>query len=153
VINPLATLQIHHRSFQAFRRDIAHIRELVFQQEQGVDPSLDWDGLDDRCDHLVAYILQKPVGVARLRSLDATIAKLERVAVLKVWRGLGIGQALVNAAIDVATTRGVTILTLHAQLPSVSFYEALGFIPSGESFLEAGIGHLKMVKQLHPDGT
>jgi predicted GNAT family N-acyltransferase len=151
MINLLASLQIHRCSFQDFRRDIAPVRETVFQQEQGVDSTLDWDGLDDQCDHLVAYILKKPVGVARLRSLDATIAKLERVAVLKVWRGLGIGQALVNAAIDVAITQGVTILTLHAQLPSVPFYEALGFNASGQSFLEAGIEHLKMIKKLQHD--
>lgn len=125
------------------------MRETVFQQEQGVSPSLDWDGLDDHCDHLVAYILQNPVGVARLRSLEPTIAKLERVAVLKIWRGLGIGQQLVKAAIDCAATQGVTTLTLHAQLPTVSFYEALGFIACSQVFLEAGIEHIKMTKSLH----
>jgi predicted GNAT family N-acyltransferase len=149
VINPLATLQICHRSFQEFRRDIALVRETVFQQEQGVAPSLDWDGLDEQCDHLVAYILQKPIGVVRLRSLDATIAKLERVAVLKIWRGLGIGQKLVQTTIDFAAAQGITALTLHAQLPSVSFYEALGFIACDQPFSEAGIEHIKMTKSLH----
>lgn len=157
----LASLQICHCSFQDARLDIALVRETVFQQEQGVASTLDWDGLDDRCDHLIAYIHQLPVGVARLRSLDSAIefepskkiTKLERVAVLKPWRGQGIGQALVKATIDFAQRQGVTLLTLHAQLPSVSFYEALGFIPSSQPFSEAGIEHIKMMKRLHHDGT
>jgi predicted GNAT family N-acyltransferase len=151
VINPLSTLQIYHRPFQEWQKDIALVRETVFHHEQGVDPTLDWDGLDDQCDHFVAYILQNPVGVARLRSLDTTIAKLERVAVLKPWRRLGIGQELVKAAIHQAATQGITTLTLHAQLPSVAFYEALGFIPIGQPFTEADIDHLKMTKHLNSE--
>jgi predicted GNAT family N-acyltransferase len=149
VINPLSTLRIYHCPFQEGQKDIAPVRETVFHQEQGIAPTLDWDGLDDQCDHFIAYILQKPVGVARLRPLDTTIAKLERVAVLKLWRRLGIGQELVKAAIHQAATQGITTLTLHAQLPSVSFYEALGFISSEQSFSEAGIDHLKMTRVVH----
>jgi predicted GNAT family N-acyltransferase len=149
VINPLSTLHIYYRPFQEWQEDIALVRETVFHHEQGIDPTLDWDGLDDQCDHFVAYLFHNPVGVARLRPLDTTIAKLERVAVLKTWRGLGIGQGLVKAAIHRATTQGITTLTLHAQLPSVSFYEALGFIPTGQPFTEASIDHLKMTRTVH----
>jgi predicted GNAT family N-acyltransferase len=142
--HPPDSLQILPSTFQAAHADIARIRQIVFQQEQGVAPALDWDGQDDQCHHLIAYIDQDPVGVARLRPLETEMAKLERVAVLKPWRGQGIGKALVQTAIALVQTQNIEILVLHAQLPSVPFYESLGFTASGDPFLEANIPHLKM---------
>jgi predicted GNAT family N-acyltransferase len=120
----------------------------VFQQEQGVDPTLDWDCQDPTCHHLIAYIAEKPVGVARLRPLADAKAKLERVAVLKPWRGQGIGKALVKDAIAFGQTLNLDLLVLHAQLPSVPFYALLGFSLSGEAFIEANIPHQKMARPL-----
>jgi predicted GNAT family N-acyltransferase len=140
--------QIQHRPFAEAQVDIAQVRQTVFQQEQGVDPTLDWDGQDPTCHHLIAYIAEKPVGVARLRPLADAKAKLERVAVLKPWRGQGIGTALVQDAIAFGQTLNLNLLLLHAQLPSVPFYVLLGFSPSGEPFVEANIPHQKMTRPL-----
>jgi predicted GNAT family N-acyltransferase len=37
---------------------------------------------------------------------------------------------------------------LHAQRSAEGFYSRLGFTPQGESFEEAGITHIEMVKAL-----
>jgi hypothetical protein len=35
--------------------EIRYIRRAVFQQEQGVEEALEFDGLDELCSHLLAY--------------------------------------------------------------------------------------------------
>ena len=48
---------------------IRTIRDRVFAEEQGIDPALDWDGKDNACVHLLAYLDQKAIAVARLREV------------------------------------------------------------------------------------
>jgi len=66
--------------------------------------------------------------------------------VLKDWRGLKVGDALMEAVIGEAERRGLKKQMLSAQVQATRFYERLGFfIVSGE-FLEAGIPHVDMVR-------
>jgi predicted GNAT family N-acyltransferase len=128
---------------------IHRIRTAVFQIEQGIDPSLDWDGLDLKSIHLLATVGGEGAGCARLREYtDASALKLERLAVLKAYRHQGIGHEIVHTAIAYSQSQGYTNLVLHAQLPTVEFYKQLGFTAVGEPFEEAAIAHLKMEKAL-----
>lgn len=68
------------------------IRRSVFQEEQGVDPALEFDGLDEIADHLLAYLDNQPVGTARIRYLNQHTAKVERLAVLSEARGKGLAR-------------------------------------------------------------
>jgi predicted GNAT family N-acyltransferase len=130
---------------------IHRIRTAVFQLEQGIDPSLDWDGLDLKSVHLLATVGSEGVGCARLREYaDASALKLERLAVLKPYRHQGIGGEMVQTAIAYSQSQGYTTLVLHAQQPTVDFYKQLGFTAVGEPFEEAAIAHLKMEKMLTP---
>lgn len=65
---------------------IQQIRIAVFQDEQGVDPALEFDGLDEQSQHFLAFLNDKPVGTARIREINAQMAKIERLAVLKSAR-------------------------------------------------------------------
>jgi predicted GNAT family N-acyltransferase len=69
------------------------IRTEVFQAEQGIEPELDFDGKDETSDQIVAYINNRPIGTARVRYIDDSTAKIERLAVLPVVRGKGIGNS------------------------------------------------------------
>jgi predicted GNAT family N-acyltransferase len=130
---------------------IHRIRTAVFQSEQGIDPSLDWDGLDRRSIHLLATVGGEGAGCARLREcLDSSALKLERLAVLKPYRHQGIGREIVHTAIAYSQSQAYTILLLHAQMPTVDFYKQLGFTAVGEPFEEAEIAHLKMEKAIPP---
>jgi predicted GNAT family N-acyltransferase len=127
---------------------IQFVRQAVFQQEQQIDPALDFDGLDEIALHLVAYDNTEPVGTARIRQLDDRVAKLERVAVVSNYRGQGIGKALIQAAIEWLKQQNAAEIKLNAQLPSKHFYQKLGFEQCGEEFEEAGIPHIQMRKLL-----
>lgn len=128
---------------------IARIRDRVFAEEQGIDPALDWDGKDDQSVHLLAYENQQAVGVLRLREVPPEFSlKLERLAILKPFRHRGIGSELVYTAIAYAQEQGYQQISLNAQIQTLEFYEKLGFEKAGDRFMEAGIPHIPMGKDL-----
>ncbi|MGC3976480.1 MAG: GNAT family N-acetyltransferase [Nitrospira sp.] len=124
---------------------IRPIRETVFIREQAVPEELEWDGLDPQCAHVLALNeLGDAIGTARLQA-QGTIG---RMAVLKDWRGRGAGRALLRTLLDCAVRQGLTRVTLSAQTHAIGFYERAGFHVVGELFMDAGIPHRKMVKDL-----
>jgi predicted GNAT family N-acyltransferase len=122
------------------------IRTLVFEVEQGVDLDLEVDEHEDTCRHILGIEDRKPFAAARWRRYRPGVAKIERVAVLKPWRGRNLGAALVEAVIsDIrAAATGFETLRLAAQDYTIPFYEKLGFAVVCEGFLDANIPHHAM---------
>lgn len=127
-------------------QEIRSVRHPVFVLEQAVPEDLDFDGEDATCYHALALSGGKAVGTGRVQS-DGHIG---RIAVLRAWRGQGIGSTLVQFLADAAKRNGVHRVYLNAQVPAVGFYEKLGFRKTGDIFLEAGIEHIKMVRESIP---
>ena len=144
----MSNLDLKLTDYAAARPEIQTIRQIVFQQEQGVDPDLDFDGLDDRATHIVVYADSQPAATARIRQLGDRILKLERMAVLAVYRGKGIGQQMVQLAIAEADRQQARQVKLNAQIQAKAFYEKLGFKAFGEEFEDAGIPHVEMRLEL-----
>lgn len=132
-------------------RDIAlcqELRRVVFILEQNVPLELEIDGLDDEARHLLVTHNGVPVGTARLLS-DGDTGKIGRVCVLMGARGLGLGAALIRAAVAVfRSVPGVRCVKLGAQVHALGFYEALGFVAEGAIYDDAGIPHRDMVLPL-----
>ena len=126
------------------------IRQLVFTEEQGIPAELDQDGLDDEATHLVAITEGIVVGTTRVRMLDPKTAKVQRVAVMRIFRRRGLGAELMNLAEIWAKSqnRDPVKVTLEAEISAQHFYEELGYISEGEVFQMAGIDHIKMSKLL-----
>ena len=120
------------------------VREAVFVHEQTIGHDVEFDGLDQGSDHLLARIGDQAVGTLRLRSIDDQTSKIERVAVLKSARKLGIGALLIEAAIDRLGEQGVREARLHAQTHALGFYRKFGFVAYGDIFMEDGIPHQAM---------
>ena len=128
--------------------DAFAVRRAVFIEEQGVSEDEEMDGRDDEASHVVAYDGDRPVGTARLRTAEAGVGKVERVAVRAADRGEGIGRALMAEVESLAADRGVEALKLHAQTRVEGFYEKLDYETTSGVFQEAGIDHVAMVKEL-----
>lgn len=121
------------------------VRRRVFIEEQGVPEHLEWDTADATAIHFLALTLDgQPVGCARLLP-DGHIG---RMAVLPDWRGLGVGTALLAAAVGTARSTGIALLELSAQLHAAPFYARAGFVAVGDRYQEAGIPHVCMQKNL-----
>jgi predicted GNAT family N-acyltransferase len=71
-----------------------------------------------------------------------------RMAVLRTWRGEGVGRALLDALVELARSLGHRHLQLNAQTHALRFYEQSGFRAVGEPFEEAGIAHQVMERSL-----
>lgn len=129
------------------REVIFEIRRKVFVVEQAVSPEDEYDEFEDSSVHFLAIQNNKPCGTARWRFTEKGI-KLERFAVLKEFRGSGVGSALVGAVLDSIRKKadGGTLLYLHAQLPAIPLYAKFGFEKKGEMFSECAIDHYRMEK-------
>ncbi len=67
------------------------------------------------------------------------------MAVLKEWRGHGIGSAILKCLLDIATTKNYSSIFLNAQVSVLGFYENHGFSAVGDVFDDAAIPHRKMI--------
>lgn len=119
------------------------VRGKVFIVEQGIDWSIEFDGLDDQCILFTAYRDDQAVGAARLYN-----NKVGRVATLKDHRKKGIASEIMAAIEQYATKHNMDMLVLHAQMPVKDFYLKLGYLPEGNTFYEADIEHIKMTKKI-----
>lgn len=120
------------------------IRHEVFVQEQKVDPEEEWDEQDAIATHfLVSDAEGTPVATGRLQANG----KVGRMAVLKAFRGQGVGQLLLATIVTHAEQQGFMRLYLNAQAYAEGFYRKLGFVAEGEPFMEAGIEHIMMVRE------
>jgi predicted GNAT family N-acyltransferase len=142
---PVPTFSVRLCDWDAARAQARRIRELVFVREQGVPLELEMDEQDPRCDHALAYSADgSAVGTGRLLP-DGYIG---RMAVLKEWRGKGVGGLLLLALVEQARSRGHATLRLNAQTHAAGFYRRFGFDIAGPEFMEAGIPHAAMRRDL-----
>lgn len=127
---------------------IRQIRTKVFQEEQGVSKELEFDGLDEQAVHFLAYVNDQAIGTARIREIAPDTVKIERLAVLPEARKQGIARQLMKTALKVISQQNKSLVIVHAQEYIAKLYQQLGFEIVGEKFSEAGIVHVKMLKQL-----
>lgn len=139
--------RVEPADYSADFRDLRAVREPVFVLEQNVPLELEWDELDPQCRHVIARDNEhRPIGTGRLTP-EHTIG---RMAVLREWRGRGVGDALLRALIEQARALGWPEVSLHSQVSAMGFYEKFGFVPYGEEYEEAGIQHRSMRLSLAP---
>jgi predicted GNAT family N-acyltransferase len=131
-------------AWEKARAHASPIRFSVFVEEQGVPREIELDEHDPACVHAVVFEEGKAVATGRLLP-DGHIG---RMAVLKAWRGRGIGAAMLNELMKAASKRGHREVALSAQVYALPFYRAHGFVPVGEEYLEAGIPHQAMRRAL-----
>ena len=130
--------------YEPYTDDICAIRYEVFVDEQNVPEELEIDGLDGEAKHVLTFVDEVPIGTGRILS-DGHVG---RVAVLKNFRGLGIGKSIMKELIKCAQDLSLEKVWLSSQWHAHSFYLDLGFVCVGEIYKEAGIDHIKMFRTL-----
>jgi predicted GNAT family N-acyltransferase len=120
--------------------DALKIRTEVFVEEQNVPPELEYDGKDSEATHFLLLVKGKPIATARILKKNEEY-KLERFAVIKEFRGLGIGRILMDFITNNYDSENIYF---HSQDGAVEFYKQMGYGIEGEAFYEAGIKHYLM---------
>lgn len=129
---------------------LLQLRSQVFVVEQHC-PYQDLDGKDRQAMHLWCSDDEGKV-LACCRILPAGIsyseASIGRVANDVSVRGKGVGRQLMQEALAYTRMHMPAIpVRIGAQLYLQRFYESLGFVPTGESYLEDDIPHIEMLLQ------
>lgn len=131
--------------WQTSAAQMRHIRDEVFIREQGVPKALEWDDSDPVSTHVLAVSDDgEHIGTGRLLP-DGSIG---RMAVVKEWRGQGVGDAMLVCLLDEARRQGHKLIRLSSQQQAVGFYARHQFSAVGEPYIEAGIPHIAMARDI-----
>lgn len=137
-------VRLRRADWQRDHATLRRLRETVFVHEQGVPADIEWDGEDASAEHIIAELDHQPIACGRLMPSG----KIGRMAVLVEARNSGIGARVLAALIDLAMRRGLHRVYLHAQTHAAGFYARQAFVQEGARFLEAGIEHVAMRREL-----
>ena len=104
---------IVHGDWKTYQHEAERVRAMVFIAEQKVPRELEFDEDDKTAEHFISFDARHMVtGCARL--LDN--GRIGRVAVLRPFRGRGIGEAVMKTVLERAKTRGMKDVHLAAQV-------------------------------------
>jgi predicted GNAT family N-acyltransferase len=138
------TLEIRLGEWRAAQAEAQRIRFTVFVDEQRVPAELEMDENDAVSIHALAYVGKSAVGRAVGTGRLLPDGHIGRMAVLKEWRGKGVGRELLRALMRRARERGDREVVLSSQVHAMGFYATEGFVPEGPVYVEAGIDHQDM---------
>lgn len=126
------------------------VRTEVFIDEQQIPEREEWDADDPGADHALARTRDgTPIATGRL----TPDGRIGRMAVVKAWRGQGVGAAILRHLIERAAAHGMRRLSLSSQRHAVPFYAAAGFVATGAEYIECDIPHQRMQLELPEPGA
>lgn len=127
---------------------LLQLRSEVFVVEQDCVYQ-DIDGKDEKALHVLGLKEGKIIAYVRLFNAGdyAKEAAIGRVVVQQKQRKYGYGREVMNFAIlALEEAFNTTTIEISAQVYLDKFYTSLGFVAEGESYLEDGIPHIKMLR-------
>ncbi len=124
------------------------IRREVFIDEQKVPEDLEMDGKDDMCVHITIETKDKVIATTRIIQKDEKYY-VGRVAVLKDFRQQNLGKKVMEETHKYLVSQNIKTVYLNAQIQVVDFYKKLGYTTISDEFIEAGIIHIEMKKNLN----
>lgn len=130
--------------------ELLQLRAEVFVVEQNC-VFLEPDGIDNRCLHLLGYNNNKLLAYTRIvpPGLAYNQASIGRVVTSPSVRNIGAGKKLMQRSIDMLySSFGKVTIKIAAQFYLKKFYESFGFYQVSEVYLDDGIEHIHMLKEV-----
>ncbi len=124
------------------------LRNEVFVVEQNCSYQ-DADNKDLFCHHLMVFNGKELIGYARIVPPGVSFNEMSvgRVVTSATARGTGAGKLLMELAVSYCLNLfGPAAIRIGAQLYAKGFYEALGFVLTGDTYDEDGIEHVEMIR-------
>ncbi len=133
---------------------ILRLRNDVFIVEQQCI-YMDIDGKDETSQHLFAKEGDEIVACLRIVPPGGkfSLFSIGRIVVARPFRGQGISRKLMQIAFDFCNNLlHCEQVMLYGQVYIVPFYQSLGFRIVSDEYLEDGIWHVDMIKDMMPNG-
>jgi ribosomal protein S18 acetylase RimI-like enzyme len=136
-------MPITEKYIEGFREAVGSVAKerkyLAFLEAPTLEMTRDFvlENLRDGWPHIVAVIEDQVIGWCDITSLHRPVfahSGVLGIGVLAEFRGQGIGEALMRAAIEKARARGLTRIELTVRehnKPAIALYEKLGFQVEG----------------------
>lgn len=131
-------------------KEAVALRDAILRKPLGLAFSVEELAEESDSLHLGCYQSEKLVGCLVLKPINPSTIQMRQVAVDPTIQGKGIGRRLVAYSEKVAQERGYKSIMLHAREAAVPFYLKLNYQKRGERFMEVGIPHYEMNKDLVP---
>ena len=126
-------------------QEAREIRVKVFVEEQGFQE--EFDSVDNYATHVLAFDNGKAVATCRYFYQDGYYL-IGRIAVVKEYRGAGLGGKLLEFAKRQIEKLGGKEIRIHAQKRAEGFYQKQGYTSFGEVDYDEGCEHVWMKRQL-----
>jgi predicted GNAT family N-acyltransferase len=136
----LNLVNIQQVTWQEAENELRAVRTPVFIEEQFVTPEFEWDEIDASAVHLLARFQNQAIACLRIINYQ----KIGRMAVLKHWRGMGLGATLLLEAISICKEHGSKGVYLSAQTHAIDFYQKAGFKKISDEYCDVDIPHVDM---------
>lgn len=130
--------------------NLLRLRSDVFVVEQNCAYP-DLDNKDQTSFHLLYYADDQLAACTRLlpKGLSYKEVSIGRVATSAKHRGIGLGKKLMEASIAGCHEKfGPSPIRISAQQYLLKFYQSLGFVKTSDPYLEDGIMHIEMLKEV-----
>ena len=127
------------------------VRNTVFTVEKKIPKEIEVDKndtLNSKCDHFYMEYDGKPTGALRCMRISDDTVKLQRFCILREDRKRGLGREMIASVEEYYRNNSFTRVELDAKYEAFGFYEKCGYRRNSDLFEEAGIPHVKMVKEL-----
>ena len=132
-----------------YYQQVYDLREEVLRKPIGRSLKDEDPGADKLDIIIVALDTEKVIGCLMLHATNnPTVIKLRQMAVNPYWQGKGIGRKLVMVAEELLGHKQINKIILHARVTAIDFYRKLGYTVTSGTFIEVGIPHVEMEKQL-----
>lgn len=103
---------------------------------------------EDEETHVAAIEGSEVIGIMLLKNVGDGVLKMRQVAVSEAWQGKNVGGKMVQFSEEFAKQNNFNKIELHARETAVNFYLKHNYKVVGEKFMEVGIPHWKMEKEL-----
>ena len=128
--------------------EILRVRSQIFILEQNMHCQ-DMDGIDFEARHFFLEENGKVLAYLRAFYTDDSKSVVKIGRVLSITHGVGLGADIMKRAIaDIKINMKCQKLCLNSQKSAIGFYEKLGFKTVSDEFLEEGVIHLKMQREI-----
>lgn len=128
-----------------------NVRRQVFTLEKGIAEEIETDAEDcltGGCEHFLVLCEGKDAGAFRCMPTAEGVVRLQRFCILKTVRGTGAGRKTLKEMEVWYRRRGYGRIELDAKFQVEGFYRACGYQTVSEPFMEAGVLHVRMVREI-----
>lgn len=124
------------------------LRDEVLRRPLGLSFNTDDLAAENKDIHFFVKSGDLVIATSMLSKASDKIAKMRQVATMEKYQNQGVGSLLLNFFEDYCLQNQFNKIELHARKEAVNFYLKNKYTIVGEIFMEVGIEHNKMVKDL-----